>query len=138
MLSEFLANHPSIQAALPILIDAALKGAILVSHCRSRRVGVAQPLRRFTSRGVDGGCDWASRHSCARAAPARVADAAASSCIMDGTRVRGDQRCTGDPSDRCQRSRRCEQADHVAHANRKCELREHREAGWAVRCRGLS
>ena len=31
MLSEFLANHPSIQAALPILIDAALKGAILVA-----------------------------------------------------------------------------------------------------------
>ena len=31
MLPEFLANHPSIQAALPILIDAALKGAILVA-----------------------------------------------------------------------------------------------------------
>jgi beta-lactamase regulating signal transducer with metallopeptidase domain len=31
MLSEFLASHPSIQAALPILIDAALKGAILVA-----------------------------------------------------------------------------------------------------------
>jgi beta-lactamase regulating signal transducer with metallopeptidase domain len=31
MLSEFLATHPSIQAALPILIDASLKGAILVA-----------------------------------------------------------------------------------------------------------
>jgi beta-lactamase regulating signal transducer with metallopeptidase domain len=31
MLSDFLASHPSIQAALPILIDAALKGAILVA-----------------------------------------------------------------------------------------------------------
>jgi beta-lactamase regulating signal transducer with metallopeptidase domain len=30
MLSQFLASHPSIQAAIPILIDAALKGAILV------------------------------------------------------------------------------------------------------------
>ena len=30
MLSQFLADHSSIQAALPILIDAALKGAILV------------------------------------------------------------------------------------------------------------
>jgi beta-lactamase regulating signal transducer with metallopeptidase domain len=30
MLSEFLANHSSIQGALPALIDAALKGAILV------------------------------------------------------------------------------------------------------------
>ncbi|MDP9203731.1 MAG: M56 family metallopeptidase [Gemmatimonadota bacterium] len=31
MLSQFLANHSSIQGALPILIDAALKGAILVA-----------------------------------------------------------------------------------------------------------
>jgi beta-lactamase regulating signal transducer with metallopeptidase domain len=30
MLSEFLATHSSIQGALPVLIDAALKGAILV------------------------------------------------------------------------------------------------------------
>ena len=30
MLSQFLATHSSIQGALPILIDAALKGAILV------------------------------------------------------------------------------------------------------------
>jgi beta-lactamase regulating signal transducer with metallopeptidase domain len=31
MLSQFLADHSSIQGALPILIDAALKGAILVA-----------------------------------------------------------------------------------------------------------
>ena len=31
MLSQFLATHSSIQSALPILIDAALKGAILVA-----------------------------------------------------------------------------------------------------------
>jgi len=31
MLSQFLANHLSIQSVLPILIDAALKGAILVA-----------------------------------------------------------------------------------------------------------
>ena len=31
MLSQFLADHSSIQSVLPILIDAALKGAILVA-----------------------------------------------------------------------------------------------------------
>ena len=31
MLSDFLTNHSSIQTALPVLIDAALKGAILVA-----------------------------------------------------------------------------------------------------------
>jgi beta-lactamase regulating signal transducer with metallopeptidase domain len=31
MLSEFLAKYPSIQASLPVLVDAALKGAILVA-----------------------------------------------------------------------------------------------------------
>ena len=30
MLSQFVATHSSIQGALPVLIDAALKGAILV------------------------------------------------------------------------------------------------------------
>src|ERR1700716_1194405 len=30
MLTDFIASHPSLQAALPVLFDAAIKGAILV------------------------------------------------------------------------------------------------------------
>jgi len=54
MLQQFLTSHSSIQSALPILSDAALKGAILVANCGGCRVPVCASARRrlVTRRGL--------------------------------------------------------------------------------------